>query len=586
MLENLSLKRLSTFVLIVLMMIAGIFAAGTYYLNIKVDEINTAWLSFKSQHAEKARLETSLRAKLGYGGMIHDFKNYILRKDFERLTRLQRSLGAAQSIVRQYLALSTTQAEKLVLEDIQQMLIKYQEGLELARSEIKKGKTAKQIDGLVRIDDSYALRGMRVLHEEIVTEYEYYKDKDQKPVLATAIRGMLGYGGMIHAFKNYVLRGDEKYLKKARESIKDAETLIASYYNLNPTLGERTALDDIQATLNEYRKKLDIVRNMVKKKLSPELVDKAVRVSDKHALRGLTTLDQDIILQIDKKSERLSERLVAINEDETQFTYMLVLLILTLAIYLYILFSRRIIEPVLELSAVMTEIAHGNTDVDFSYPDTSKTELGEMARSLKIFKENEGKRRLAEEEVSRLAMTDPLTGLANRNQFDKRYAEMTTLARRENRLIALLALDLDKFKPVNDKHGHAAGDAILKSVASNLLSACRETDLVARMGGDEFMIILYGPENIETIEEVAKRIIILLLTPLPFDSTFLTVGTSIGITVLEPNDSEPMDEVMRRADEALYKAKEAGRNTYRFDTDKDDNVNEEKVALIHRAEAD
>ncbi len=585
MLENLSFRKLSSFVLIVLLLVAGVFAAGAYHVNLTVNEINTAWLSFKSQHAEKARLETTLRATLGYGGMIHDFKNYVLRKDFEQLASLQKSLGAAQAIVEQYLALSTTQAEKLVLDDIQQMIFQYQEGLRAARGEIKKGKTSKEIDKLVRIDDSYALRGLDVLHEEIITEYKYYNDRRQKPVLANAIRSMLGYGGMIHSFKNYVLRGDDKYFMKSIESIQGAEEFISQYYQLEHTLGEKTALEDIVKTLEEYKNKLDIAKKMIKKKASPEEIDKVVQVNDKHALRGLTTLEQDIILQIETKSEQLSHKLIEIRKQEALIAYFIVGMILMVSLYLFMLFSKRIIKPVLELSHVMTEMAHGNIDIEYSYSATARTELGDMARSLKIYKENEGKRRIAEEEIRRLAMTDPLTGLANRNRLESRYHELVSHAKREGRLIAVLALDLDMFKPVNDEYGHAAGDAVLKGVARNLLLAFRDTDLVARVGGDEFVVILYGPENIETIKDVAQRVIKLLSAPVLVNEDLIMIGASIGIAILKPDATDPMDVVMKHADYALYQAKESGRNTYRI-YDGEGDAKADKVTLVHQIQSD
>jgi len=209
-------------------------------------------------------------------------------------------------------------------------------------------------------------------------------------------------------------------------------------------------------------------------------------------------------------------------------------------------------------------MAQGNIEIKFSYSDTANTELGEMARSLRVFKENEKKRRGAEEEIRRLAMTDPLTGLSNRNQFNKKCIEIISLAKRENRLIALLALDLDKFKPVNDEYGHAIGDAVLKNTAKHLLMAVRETDLVARMGGDEFLIILYSPESVETITSIAQRIINLLSTPISIDHKLITVGASIGIALHESGSTEPTEMLAQRADNALYKAKASGRNTYRI----------------------
>ena len=564
MLKEFSLRKLSIFVFVVLLSIAAMFSASSYLLIQQVDGINTAWLSFKSQHAEKARLETSLRATWGYGGMIHDFKNYILRKDFSRLAQLQKSMGAAQTIVSQYLALSTTQAEKLVLEDIQEALNNYQKGIELARNEIKKGKNSKQIDQLVMIDDQFALRGLDILQEEIANEYSYYKDKNQKPVLAAAIRAELGYGGMIHAFKNYVLRGDEKYYKKTLETIVNTERFIASYRKLTPTLGERTALDDIINTLQKYKGKLIIAQKLVKKGSTPEQIDKSVRINDKHALRGLITLDHDIILQIEEKSNQLSLTLMKINEEEETYAYISTSVILLLAVYLYFIFSTRIIKPISELSIVMTELSTGNTDVSFNYPKTEKTEMGEMARALNVFKEHEKKREQAEKEIRRLAMTDPLTGLANRNLFEKRYDELVSLANRKDDLLAVFALDLDKFKPVNDDYGHAAGDAVLSNVAKNLLLIFRETDLVARLGGDEFSIILYAPESIEKIKNVAQRVIKALSAPILVEDNMITVGASIGIAIRDVDSIESMESLMKRADMALYEAKDAGRNTYRI----------------------
>ena len=580
MLENLSLKNLSNFVLIVLLVIGIVFALSSYNLINQVNGINTAWLSFKSQHAEKARLETSLRATLGYGGMIHDFKNYILRKDFARLARLQKSMGAAQTIVTQYLALSTTQAEKLVLEDIQEALNHYQDGIELARDEIKKGKSSKQIDNLVRIDDHFALRGLEVLRSEIVSEYSYYKDDKQKPVIAAGIRSELGYGGMIHAFKNYVLRGNKKYYSKALEAIKKTEVLIKNYRKLKPTLGEKTALDDIESTLVKYKEKLLVAKKFVKKGSSPEETDKEVRVHDRHALRGLVTLEHDIILQIENKSNQLSRKLLQINEEEEKDTYVAMGLILLLAMFVYFIFTKKIIEPIQELSVVMSALANGNTDIEFSYSTSEKTELSDMARALKIFQEHEYERKLAEEEIRRLAMTDPLTGLANRNQFEKRFLEVTALANHEENNIALFALDLDKFKPINDQYGHAAGDAILKSVANNLLLTFRETDIVARLGGDEFCVLVYGSESVETIKKVAERIIKLLSTPILVDDDMLSVGVSIGIAMHDYNKFESMNSLMRRADVALYEAKKAGRNTFRISKEEEVDKN---VSIVHPA---
>jgi diguanylate cyclase (GGDEF)-like protein len=251
---------------------------------------------------------------------------------------------------------------------------------------------------------------------------------------------------------------------------------------------------------------------------------------------------------------------------------------LLLAIFLIWTFTQNIIRPINEISSTMMELADGNLDIDLPAAD-QQTELGMMAHALHAFKSGELKRRDAEQEIRRMAMTDPLTGLANRNQFNLRHKEMEAIAKREGKILALLAFDLDRFKPINDSLGHAAGDTVLKHVAQSLLLTFRETDLVARLGGDEFAALLYGPEDLESITHAAKRVIDLLSNPITIDGKDVSVGVSIGISLFQPaKEHKSLETLIRNADRALYEAKESGRNTYRvYEADQ----NREKVSLLH-----
>jgi diguanylate cyclase (GGDEF)-like protein len=112
-----------------------------------------------------------------------------------------------------------------------------------------------------------------------------------------------------------------------------------------------------------------------------------------------------------------------------------------------------------------------------------------------------------ESELKKLAMTDPLTHLANRNQYNQKLNEAAAVSLRYQQPFALLLLDLDKFKPVNDRYGHQVGNLLLKHVADTLLTCCRETDTVARLGGDEFAIILLSSHNPLNTSTLAQRII-------------------------------------------------------------------------------
>ena len=172
--------------------------------------------------------------------------------------------------------------------------------------------------------------------------------------------------------------------------------------------------------------------------------------------------------------------------------------------------------------------------------------------------------KLAEERIQRVAHHDSLTGLPNRLLFNDRLDQAMSLARRESSQFALLYLDLDKFKPVNDTLGHAAGDELLQGVATRIRQQVRESDTVARVGGDEFTVILPGIGRREEAETVARKIIAAFASPFQLDSQKRSVGigTSIGIA-LYPADALDADALVRAADAAMYRAKQEG-SSFRF----------------------
>ena len=165
--------------------------------------------------------------------------------------------------------------------------------------------------------------------------------------------------------------------------------------------------------------------------------------------------------------------------------------------------------------------------------------------------------KLTEERIQRVAHHDSLTGLPNRLLFNDRLFQAISLAKRKSRQIALLYLDLNKFKPVNDLLGHTAGDELLQAVATRIRTHVRESDTVARIGGDEFTVILPDIARREEAETVAKKIIVAIATPFQLDSQKQSVGigTSIGIA-LYPADAQDADALVRAADAAMYRAKQ------------------------------
>jgi len=169
----------------------------------------------------------------------------------------------------------------------------------------------------------------------------------------------------------------------------------------------------------------------------------------------------------------------------------------------------------------------------------------------------------AEKLIRHMAWHDSLTGLANRNLLSERLDEALKLARRLEKKVAVMILDLDKFKPVNDLHGHATGDKLLKVVAERLIKCAREVDTVARLSGDEFAIVFTNIEDDANIITIADRIIHSIQQPVEIDGNVIQIGTSIGISFF-PGDSDTPTELIRMADVALYQAKEDGRRVFRL----------------------
>jgi diguanylate cyclase (GGDEF)-like protein len=165
-------------------------------------------------------------------------------------------------------------------------------------------------------------------------------------------------------------------------------------------------------------------------------------------------------------------------------------------------------------------------------------------------------------ELSRMARHDPLTNLPNRLLFNERLAGMRTEARRQGGYIALLMLDLDRFKPVNDLHGHAAGDRILVMVAERLRGTIRATDTIARLGGDEFAIVGQVTDP-AMAQNLAQRVIAAISRPFSFMNLTLQIGCSIGIALNHAGEGD-VEILVQQADAALYRAKEEGRNGFHF----------------------
>jgi len=168
------------------------------------------------------------------------------------------------------------------------------------------------------------------------------------------------------------------------------------------------------------------------------------------------------------------------------------------------------------------------------------------------------------DQLQQMAQFDMLTGLPNRRMVLDQLAKMVALAKRGNQRFALLFVDLDGFKRINDSYGHEAGDRVLKTVAARLSACIRSSDIVGRMGGDEFTVILSTLTHYEDAGQVAEKILQTLRLPITLPSGVQDrIGSSIGISVF-PEDAQDGDGLLATADDAMYAVKHSGKNGYRF----------------------
>lgn len=195
-------------------------------------------------------------------------------------------------------------------------------------------------------------------------------------------------------------------------------------------------------------------------------------------------------------------------------------------------------------------------EISISYSDIQQGQFFVFLRDI-------SERKQAEKQIQYMAYNDLLTGLPNRELLADRLDQAISQALRTDKLLAICYIDLDGFKPINDRFGHATGDRLLLQFARRIKQSLRKGDTIARLGGDEFTLILSNLESIYQGEEIVHRTLESIAQPFEIDGFRIHISASIGVTFF-PNDQSDPDTLLRHADQAMYLAKESGKNTFRL----------------------
>ncbi|MBF0443973.1 MAG: response regulator, partial [Magnetococcales bacterium] len=275
----------------------------------------------------------------------------------------------------------------------------YEEALNASTKLIDQGKSSEDLDQKVKVDDAPALRGLATLRQEVRRMVGTKNGTISKARIIADIRGSLGYGGMIHYFKNYILRQDQHLVEKVNYYIDLTHKDIMLYKSLGTTPEEKVALDDIDRTILQYQKMLDVAAPLILQEKTAFLLDQTVKVSDDLALRGLRTIDREIAYQLFKQDQKVSTSLEDV-KNLTIFSFLIsTSLIVFLGAFLLWLTFNLIIRPIQMLTEVMVRLSQNRLDT--SIPDLpEENEIGQMVSAIKIFKENAVQRKEAERKLS------------------------------------------------------------------------------------------------------------------------------------------------------------------------------------------
>lgn len=264
------------------------------------------------------------------------------------------------------------------------------------------------------------------------------------------------------------------------------------------------------------------------------------------------------------------------------------LFILTVVSTLLTKLQEIITQPLLNLTNAMRRVSQEG-DLSARADISSHDEIGEMAGVFNQMVEkishredslqNElNERRHIEEKLSEIAHFDPITNLPNRHSFDNQIARVLLNQKYDLEKFALMYIDLDNFKYVNDSFGHHLGDLLLSRIAERLRKSLRQGDFVARLGGDEFVVIMSDFSDNSQIREVAEKILATLQTPFSLDGRELFIGASIGISIC-PTNGRDSESLKRQADSAMYLAKNLGKNNYQFYQDQMSRTQQNRINI-------
>ena len=527
---------------------------------------------------KKLDLINQLQIISGYGGLIHQFKNYVIRGEQGYKANFIRLHAKAQKSLDDYRSIpNISEAEVRDLNTIEATFQKYYRFLPLIEQMRREGRTIDQIDQAVKVDDTPAVNAIARLCSGVL-------EIDATEWFSAATKSI----NLLKADSDEIRRQSLVYIKQ-----KTHETLVAliSYallaiivplfcLYLGVAIARRLARGtmEIAQALKQVEDSADFsghiqvygndeiaamghsFNSLIKERHAAEnQLHLAFKVFD-------STIDGILITDPERKIisiNRAATTVTGFSEEEMLGKEPQVL---ASSHHHGALFFQAIWRAVSEKGSwqgdVWSRRKNGESYLQWQNISEVRDKQGRLVNYISVFSDISVLKE-SQEKLEHLAHHDPLTGLPNRLLLDQHLSLGLERASRQKQLMAVLFLDLDRFKNINDSLGHPAGDALLKRASQRLKGVIRAEDLIARLGGDEFAIVLESPADERSVAMVAQKCIDAFIRPFRIDGSDVYSSTSIGVSLF-PNDGVTADELVKHADTAMYHAKEHGRNSFQF----------------------
>lgn len=518
---------------------------------------------------------------LGFQGMVHNFKDYLIRGDENLIKSIEKDYKEALNIIDKYYLLeqfSHVDRDKILI--IKETIQKYAKMLPIIIKMKKEKKNIFEIDNIVKIDDMPAVNAIDYLCKNIdnISVNEWWKKSTQRIDLIKEISDEL---------QDYILKksSDEKNRIAKEITIFSIITFIIAF--MSPVLGiliMRRAVNDLISTtnmMNEMRKtgNYDYI---FKLKGSDELSDmqkafnklikdrNEAELSQKLSAEVFNSINEGVIIlnykmEVEAVNPAFS-RITGYSFDEVKDRHYSIL---------HVEENNQLFHTNIENELKKNGIWEGESNSirkngeiysELSSISIIKDKDNNISKYLKVFRDIT-LRKANEEKIFYQANYDELTGLPNRNNGMSILEHELKVTKRNGSKLALMFLDLDGFKMANDTFGHECGDRILKEVAQRFLKCVREVDSVVRIGGDEFIIILPNIHSAADVKQIAKNIIEEIQCKFKLKNAECDfISASIGISIY-PRDAQDRESLLKNADEMMYKVKERGKNNYRLYSD-------------------